>query len=179
MAHITVVLPEQSIHIHAQRELAFEMVSAIGGSMPNGKSGSNSKPTILKEEESRMFVEFKTPMKLGPFSMTWKSREWVTPVKPESIDFEMVPGSGIVNGGLRQLSDRFEFEQQGNCTVLKYKSRFGIRWSVGGWILGKFLFAPMIKSHMNEHLHEVKEMVESRAVRSRIYPQLPCSEENN
>ena len=88
----------------------------------------------------------------------------------------MVPAHGIITGGLRQLTDGFELEKQGNCTVLTYKSRFGIRWSVGGWLLGKVLIGPIIKKHMIAHLGEVKEMIENRARRSRVYPQLPCDE---
>jgi len=38
------------------------------------------------------------------------------------------------------------------------------------------LFGPIIKSHMIEHLGEVKEMIESRAKNSHIYPQLDCEE---
>ena len=122
-----------------------------------------------------MLVEFTTPVKLGPVSMTWKSIEWVIPIKPTSIDFELVPAGGVLAGGFRQLSDRFEFENEGNCTRMIYKSRFGIRWSVGGWLFGKLLIGPIIKSHMIEHLGEVKELVENRAKRSRIYPQKDCT----
>ena len=181
MAHIPIDLPEQSVHIHAQRELVFEIVSAMGGSA--GKSASesgesHSKPSskVLEQEETRMLVEFTTPLKIGVASVLWKSNVWVTQKMPESIDFELVQSGGLISGGLRQLSDRFEFHQQGNCTVLTYKSRFGIRWSFGGWLIGKAVFAPIIKSHMAIHLSEVKEMIENRARRSRVYPQLACSE---
>jgi hypothetical protein len=174
VAHIPIDLPEQSVHIHAQRELAFEMISAIGE--PNGGSAAGDVPVVLEQEGDRMLVQFKTPLKLGPISTMWATVEWVTPNVPSAINFELVSDSGIISGGLRELIDRFEFEEQGNCTVLRYKSRFGIRWSVGGWLLGKLLFGPIIKSHMIEHLAEIKEMVENRAKRSHIYPQHECSE---
>ncbi len=172
MAHIPIDLPDQSIHIHAQRELAFEVLSAFGMGAKNGGPSN----VVLREDGQRKLIEFHVPMKFGPMSTTWISTEWVTPEKPGSIDFEMIPAHGVVKGGLRELKDRFVLEAQGNCTVMTYKSRFGIRWSVGGWVLGKVLFGPMLKKHMIEHLGEVKEMIENRASRSRVYPQLPCDE---
>lgn len=178
MAHIPIDLPDQSVHIHADRELAFEMVSALGsGPTSSNCNDGSSRPMskVLEKRDDRMLVEFATPLKLGPLSTTWISTEWVTPMTPTSIDFELVPARGVVAGGLQQLSDRFEFEQEGNCTRLRYKSRIGIRWSVGGWLLGKVLIGPFIKSHMVEHLGEVKELVENRAKRSRIYPQKDCT----
>lgn len=181
MAHITINLPDQTIHIHAQRELVFEMVSTLGNSA-NGKkeSRSHGSPTtpavkIIATSGNRQLVEFHTPLKIGPLSTTWKTTEWVTPNAPSSIDFDLLPDKGPIGGGLRQLNDRFEFDAVGNCTELTYKSRFGIRWSIGGWILGKLVFGPIIRSHMVTHLTELKLTVENRAKRSRLYPQLDCS----
>ena len=172
MTHIPIDLPDQSVHIHAQRSLAFELVSALGTSGRNGGPSSR----VLEVDGNRMLVEFHTPLKLGPLNMTWKSVEWVTPDKPQSIDFELVPVGGIITGGLQQLTDHFELEKKGNCTVLTYRSRFGICWSIGGWLLGKVLIGPIIKKHMVQHLGDLKEMIENRASRSRLYPQLPCEE---
>lgn len=186
MAHIPIDLPDQSVHINAQRELAFEVISSFGAgagaSSSNGMAGGSGSGSgsqrpmsvVLEEDGSRMLVEFRSNLKFGPVSGTWKTTEWVSPEKPNSIDFELVPSSGIMSGGLRQLNDRFDFQEKGNCTVLTYKSRFGIRWSVGGWLLGKILIGPIIKKHMIEHLVEVKTMIESRASRSRLYPQVAC-----
>ena len=181
MAHIPIDLPDQSVHIHAQRDLAFEVISSFGnggnGGPANGNGGSQRPMSVvLKEDGSRMLVEFQSNIKFGLISTTWKTTEWVSPAKPTSIAFELVPASGIMAGGLRQLTDRFDFHEKGNCTVLTYKSRFGMRWSVGGWLLGKMLIGPIIKKHMIEHLGEVKIMIESRASRSRLYPQLDCDE---
>lgn len=178
MAHIPISLPDQSIHIHAQRELAFQMVSALGISEEDRANGNSKKgPTIkvIAANGNRQLVEFRTPLKLGPLNTSWKTTEWVTPHSPVSIDFDLLPDSGLVAGGLRELHDRFDFEQAGNCTVLNYQSQFGIRWSVGGWLLGKLVFRPIIKKHMIQHLTEVKQLIENRARRSRIYPQLACS----
>ena len=179
MAHIPIDLPNQSVHIHAQRELAFEVISSFGaGGMAAGPAAGKDGPAsvVLEEERDRMLVEFRSRVNIGPISTTWKTTEWVSPNRPESISFELVPDSGIIKGGLRQLTDRFDFEEQGNCTVLTYRSRFGIRWSVGGWLLGKALIGPVIKKHMIEHLATVKETIESRAKRSRLYPHLECDE---
>lgn len=172
MAHIPIDLPTQSVHIHAQRDLAFEVIAGMGTGGANGDSPN----VVLEKNGNRMLVEFHTPLKIGPFSTTWKSTEWVTPSKPDSIDFDLVPTNGIINGGLRQLTDRFEFAESGNCTELAYKSRFGIRWSIGGWLLGKAVFGPIMKKHMIEHLGDVKGIIENRASRSRLYPQLECDQ---
>jgi hypothetical protein len=175
VAHIPIDLPNQSVHIHADRELAFEMVSALGTGTGQGGVSLQPMSKVIEKHEDRMLVEFTTPLKLWPISVTWKSTEWVTSKKPTSIDFELVPARGIVRGALRQLSDHFEFEKEGNCTRMTYRSRFGMRWSIGGWVLGKVLIGPIIKDHMVEHLGEVKELVENRARRSRIYPQTDCT----
>jgi len=175
VAHIPIDLPDQSVHIHAQRELAFEVISSFGtGGSGRGSQGPMS--VVLEEAGDRMLVEFRSRIKFGPISTTWKTTEWVSPQKPVSIGFELVPDQGVLVGGLRQLTDLFEFEKDGNCTVLTYKSRFGIRWSVGGWLLGKVLIGPIIKKHMAQHLAEVKEMIENRARRSRLYPQVACDQ---
>ncbi len=183
MAHIPIDLPDQSIHIHAQRELAFEVISSFGGNGGRLDGGSgvgsvNPKPmsVVLAEDGARMLVEFNSRVKVGPIVTTWKTIEWVSPDKPESISFELVPDRGIIAGGLRQLTDRFDFIKQGDCTLLTYRSSFGIRWSVGGWLVGKIIIGPIIKKHMVEHLVEVKVVIENRARRSRVYPQRECSE---
>lgn len=183
MAHIPIDLPDQSIHIHAQRELAFEVVAALGpteekrGQGGSAKSKLDSAPAvkIIATNSDRQLVEFNTPLKLGPVRKTWKTTEWVSPMPPLSIDFNLLPDRGFIAGGLRELVDRFEFEDEGGCTVLTYKSRFGIRWSIGGWVLGKVLFGPVIRNHMIDHLAEVKVLVENRAKRSRIYPLRDCT----
>lgn len=183
MTHIPIDLPDQAVHIHAQRELAFEVISSFGGTGNGMQGGSasgamNHKPgsVVLAEDGSRMLVEFNTLVKVGPFAATWKTTEWVSPDKPESIGFELVPDRGIIAGGLRQLTDHFDFEKQGDCMLLTYRSRFGIRWSFAGWLLGKVVISPIIKKHMVEHLVEVKAVIENRARRSRVYPQRECSE---
>ncbi|MBT3554861.1 MAG: hypothetical protein HN926_01730 [Chloroflexi bacterium] len=180
MAHIPINLSDQSIHIHAQRPLAFEMVSVlgVGGGVPQASNaGSTPSIKVLATNGDRQLVEFHTPLKAGPWQMNWKTTEWVAVKHPTSIDFELLPSGGILAGGLRQLTDRLEFVAQGNCTELIYKSRFGIRWSIGGWLVGKILVAPIIKSHMLEHLEDLKVKIENRARRSRLYPQLPCKED--
>ena len=180
MAHIPIKLPDQSIHIHAQRPLAFEMVSALGvvsGAPQSSNTATTPSIKVLATNGDRQLVEFHTPLKLGVFKTNWNTTEWVSPKSPTSIDFELLPSDGLLAGGLQQLTDRFEFVAKGNCTELIYKSRFGVRWSIGGWLVGKILVAPIIKSHMIEHLEELKVKIENRARRSRVYPQLPCAED--
>jgi hypothetical protein len=122
-----------------------------------------------------MLVEFNSPVKIGPgMNTVFKTTEWVTMSEPEQINFRLVPGRGPITGGLRDLSDRFVFDDHGSCTVLTYESAFAIRWSVFGWVLGKMFFARYLKDHMIKHLAEVKTIVEARAGRSKVYPQAAC-----
>ena len=83
----------------------------------------------------------------------------------------------IYEGPLPLLRDRFTLEAQGNCTLYRYESTFGVRGWVLGWVLGVLYVKPMMKRFMRRHLIELKETIEARAKRSRVYPQLPCTEE--
>lgn len=178
MAHIPIDLPEQSVHVHAQRELAFEVMTSFGAGGGGMGPGEGGPPTVvIQDDGDSMLVEFRTALKFGPIATTWMTTERVTPARPVSIDFKLVPAHGIVTGGLRELNDQITFEKRGNCTLITYKSRFGIRWSIGGWLLGKVVIVPIIRKHMIEHLSEVKAMIEDRASKSRVHPQLACDED--
>ena len=93
MTHIPIDLPSQSVHIHAQRELAFEVISSFGaGGTAGGPAAGKPGPAnvVLEEERDRMLVEFRSRVNIGPLSTTWKTTEWVSPNRPESISFELV-----------------------------------------------------------------------------------------
>jgi len=131
---------------------------------------------VLEDEGTRKFVEFTTPISLG-FGMhrNWVTTEWVDLHEPESIDFNLVPGNGPITGGLKLLNDRFELRDQGSCTEFTYHSKFGIRWSVFGWALGKIFLRKLMHKFMREHLIELKVMIEARAELSRVHPQIACT----
>ncbi len=162
-------LQPAEVHIHADRRLAFQVVTAFGAAM--SENGAPP-PQVLQDEGDRKLVAFSTPVMLLGMSKTFPTTEWLTMREPEQIDFSLVPGNGPITGGLKMLEDRFTFEDRSGCTLMRYESTFAIRWSWPGWLLGKLLFAPAIKSHMRHHLDDVKMMIEERAKRSRVYPQL-------
>lgn len=157
------------IHIHADRRLVFQVVTAFGAAMSEGRAPG---PQVLQDEGDRKLVAFSTPVKVLGMVKIFPTNEWVKMTEPEQVQFDLVPGQGPITGGLKLLSDRFTFEDREGCTLMRYHSKFAIRWSWPGWILGKLLFAPLIKSHMRHHLAELKEMAEERAGRSRAFPQV-------
>lgn len=164
-----IFLPQAQIHIHADRRLVFQVVTAFGAGM--AESGMPV-PKVLQDEGDRKLVAFSTPLKMPGYTKIFPTNEWVTMKEPEQIDFNLVPGNGPIVGGLKLLADRFTFEDREGCTLMRYDSKFAIRWSWPGWILGKLLFAPVIRSHMHHHLDELKVMIEERAKRSRVFPQV-------
>ncbi len=168
-----IVLPPAEIHVHSDRRLAFQVLTAFG----SGDSETGiPRPKVLEDRGDRKLVAFHTPIKLLGRSIVFPTNEWVTLNEPEQIDFRLVPGTGPITGGLKLLEDRFTLEDRKGCTLLRYESTFGIRWSWPGWILGKLLFAPVLRSFMQEHLDEVKITIEDRAKRSRVFPQVEsCS----
>ena len=172
MATIPIRIPSETIHVNADRRVVFQVLTAFGASMGEGRPSNR----VLEDQGTRKFVEFTTPIALG-FGMhkNWITTEWVDLHEPEAIDFNLVPGSGPITGGLKLLSDRFELADLGSCTEFTYHSRFGIRWSIFGWILGKFYVKNFLQKHMREHLSEAKMAIEARAERSRVHPQLACT----
>ncbi len=169
-------LPPAEIHIHADRRLAFQVVTAFGAAMSDeGVPG----PKVLRDEGNRKLVAFSTPIKLFGMRKVFPTNEWVTLREPEEVQFDLVPGNGPIVGGLKLLADRFTFEDREGCTLLRYDSRFAIRWSWPGWILGKLLFAPILRSLMRNHLDELKVLIEERASRSRAFPQVESCPDMN
>jgi hypothetical protein len=165
-----IVVEPAQIHIHADRRLAFQVLTAFDVVTPGEQAAPA--PRILQDEGDRKLVAFSTPIKMLGMTKVFPTTEWVSMQEPEQIDFSMVPGKGVIVGGLKLLQDRFTLEDRSGCTLLRYDSTFGIRWSWPGWILGKLLFERVMRSTMNHHLKEVKVMIEERAKRSRMFPQV-------
>ena len=173
MAVKPIRLEPEEIHVHADRRLAFEVLTAFGAK--TAEPGHST--TVLQDEGSKKLVEFHTPVALGFGRVgVFKTVEWVVMYPPELITFDLVPAKGLVSGALRLLDDRFVFTDSGGCTVLRYESTFGLRWSWIGQLLGYALIAPIMRRHMREHLESMKETIEARARRSRKYPQVECAE---
>ena len=152
--------------IHADRRLAFQVVTAFGAS--SGSEGASTR--ILKDEGGRLLVEFLTETKqLFGRRKVYKTVEWVTKHEPDRIDFEGVEGP------LAILRDSFTFLPDGGCAVFRYESEFAVRWWVLGWIVGIAYVRPMLRRFMVGHVKKLKETIEERARRSKVYPQVPCS----
>ena len=104
------------VHIHADRRLAFQVLTAFGGQQDDGSSS-----TVLQDAGDRKLVEFHslmpTPRDGGRF---YRTVEWVTLREPEEIRFEGVEGP------LDLLHDRFLLRDVGGCTLFRYESTFGL-----------------------------------------------------
>lgn len=152
------------IHIHADRRLAFQVVTAYGARQPDGSSSE-----VLREEGGRKLVEFNTlmPTWRGGKKM-YRTVEWVTHHEPQAVDFQGVEGP------LEFLRDRFVFEDVGGCTMFRYESTFGLKRWILGWLMGRFYVKPILGAFMREHAYRLKETIEERARQSRIFPYREC-----
>ena len=168
MSSIPIRLPPVEVHVHADRRLAFQVITAFD--IPAKGDGPSSR--VLSREEDRLLVEFNSPIRglLGGRKV-YRTVERVTLHEPERIDFEGVKGP------LSLLSDRFTLEQEGGCTRFRYESKFGVRGWVIGWLIGMLYVRPKLGRFMREHTAEMKETIEARAERSRMFPQQPCQME--
>ena len=166
MSPINIRIPAMDVHIHANRRLAFEVITAFGASA----DGDGPSTKVLSRSEDGLLVEFLTPVRglLGGHKV-YRTVERVTLHEPEAIDFQGVEGP------LPYLHARFTLEENGGCARLRYESEFGVRGWVGGWLVGMLYVRPKMKRFIQEHLEEMKETIEARAQRSRKYPQQPCA----
>lgn len=152
------------LHIHADRRLAFQVLSAFGASQPGGGSSR-----VLRDEGGRKLVEFHTPIAVGSARTTLlRTVEWVTLHEPEAIDFEKVEGP------LHLLRDRFILDEVDRCTRFRYESTFGVKGGLLGWLVGQLRVKPVLGAFMRRHAQELKQTIEERARRSRLFPFHPC-----
>jgi hypothetical protein len=124
---IPVTLTPVEVHINAQRELVFQYLTAFGAAGP----GRERSAIVLEDHGNRKLIEFHSRVK-GLLGRTKRvtTVEWVTLNEPASIDFEGVKGP------LSLLRDRFELEDHGSCTVLRYSSTIGVPGGILGWPAG-------------------------------------------
>ena len=149
-------------HFHADRHLAFQVLTAFGTKESDGPSSR-----LLKDEGDRKLVEFVTSTGKGDKTVT--TQEWVTLDEPGEIRF-----SGV-KGPLQLLEDRFTLEDDNGCTNFRYESTIGVRGSWWGWLIARFYAKPIVERLMRTHLPEMKEAVENRAKKSILYPQSNCA----
>ena len=164
---IPITVPPLKVHLHADRRLVYQVVTAFGG--PSFEEGAST--TVLDRDGERLLVQFDTPAKdfLGR-RKTYRTVEWVSAREPDLIEFDGVEGP------LPLLHDRFVLAEAGKCTNLIYESEFGVRGGVIGWIFGKLIVMRLMRRMMREHMAELKRSVETRSERSRVYPHPICDE---
>ena len=152
-------------HIHADRRLVFQVLTAFGASQSDGGSS-----TVLRDEGHRKLVEFRSliPTAAGSKQMV-RTVEWVTLHEPEAIDFEGVEGP------LDLLRDRFVLDDVAGCTRFRYESTFGLKGWIVGWLAARFRVKPLLGRFMREHTRQLKAIIEARAKRSRVFPYRPCA----
>lgn len=168
---IPVWLPPLEVHVHADRRLAFQVITAFGVSQ--GLAGSRSRVLGQDEDGSRL-VEFHTSAEgWAGRQKVYRTVERVTLVEAEQVEFEGVEGP------LTLLHDRFLFQSEGNCTRLRYESRVGLRGWWLGWLVARYYARPRLERLMRAHLEEMKEAVEARARRGKVYPQMACKQEES
>ena len=151
-------------HIHADRRLAFQVLTAFGVRQEDGSSSM-----VLKAEGDRKLVEFHSVIptfrhgqKRG--QKMYRTVEWVTLLEPEEIRFEGVEGP------VDLLQDRFVLQNLDGCTLFRYESTIGIKGGFAGWLKGQILVRPTLSRFMRDHSHRLKETIEARAKNSRLYP---------
>jgi hypothetical protein len=162
---IPIQLRSAEIHIHADRRLAFEVITAFGakGQPSHGRS------TVLERQGDQLLVEFHTLVR-GPLGRrkVYRTVERVALRPPETVEFEGVEGP------IRLLRDRLVLVDEDGCTRLRYESQIGLGWGPMGWLAGRIMVQPVMQKFMRQHLVEMKETIEARAKKSRLYPQRAC-----
>lgn len=156
------------VHIHADRRLAFQVLTAFGAATQ--ADGASSR--VLSQENGRLLVEFHTRVHtLFGWRKDYRTVEYVTLHEPELVEFD------TVEGPFAMMYERFTLQDDGGCTLLRYDGRFGLPGWLGGWILGVVYVRPLLNRFMRRHIMDMKEAMESRARRSRAFPQQPCATE--
>ena len=165
---IPIRVSTEEIHVQADRRLAFQVLTAWGAAGPDGKRTSK----VLEKSGDRLLVEFHTSVNmLFGLKTVQRTVEWVTLDEPGHIDFEGVQGP------LPVLLCRWSLEEWGDCLRFKYDATVALHGSILGWIFGILYVRPTLRRMMREHLAELKETIEARAARSRMFPQKPCPAE--
>ena len=158
---LPVKLETQEEHFHADRRLAFQVLTAFGR-----KDTPDASSLVLKDEGARRLVEFRADRGKGKTTIT---NEWVTLDEPGEVRFSSVKGP------LQLLEDRFTLDDDNGCTNFRYESTIGVRGWLFGWLIARFYAKPIVEGMMRSHVPEMKVAVEQRAKRSSLYPQTDCT----
>jgi hypothetical protein len=161
---IPIRLASVELHMHADRRLAFQVLTAFGARQEDGSSS-----TVLRDEGNRKLVEFRSLIPTPRDTQKiYRTIEWVILHEPDEIRFEGVEGP------LDLLRDCFLLRDVSGCTLFRYESTVGLKGGLAGWLRGQFLVRPVLRRFMREHSLKLKETIEARARQSRIYPYREC-----
>jgi hypothetical protein len=162
---IPIRVPTAEVHVHADRRLAFQVLTSWGVPRPDSRGLSK----VLEKSGDRVLCEFHTPVKaFGVLKWMQRTVEWVTAVEPERIEFQ------AVKAPLPILLCSWSLAEWGDCCLFTYDATIALHGSLLGWIFGVLFVRPMFGHMMQEHLAELRETIEARAARSRVFPQQPC-----
>ena len=147
-------------HIHADRRLAFQVLTAFGARQADGGSSR-----VVKAENGRVLVEFHQVVGKRLVNTV----EWVITKPPEEVRFLGVQGP------LKLLEDRFLLADLQGCTQFSYESTIGVAGSIAGWLVARLYVKRIMERFMAEHAEKLKQAVEERARHSMVFPFLGCS----
>jgi len=164
MGVVAIELRDEAAHICADRRLAFQVLTAFGAKTADGSSSE-----VLRDDGDVKLVRFITPLKLLIRERRLVTEETVTLNAPREIGFELERAFGLLTP-MKLLRERFVLDEVGGCCRLTYKSRFGLCFGRVGWLVGMALVRFIMQSFMKSHLAELKETIEAKAKRSRVYP---------
>ena len=120
---IPVRLTPLEVHIHADRRLAFQVITAFGAAQAGDASSR-----VLSQENGRLLVEFHTAGN-GLFGRrkVYHTVEWVSAQEPERIDFD------TVKGPLTMMRDHIILEEQGGARsfATRASADCGAGWPAG------------------------------------------------
>jgi len=162
---IPITVRPVEVTIHSDRRLACEVLTAWGTT----KVGDKPAARVMREQDKGQLIEFHTPiMSMLGVNYVARTLERVVVTEPKHISFEGV--EGIVP----RMICQFHIDEWGDCTRFRYETEFAIHGSVFGWIFGVTFVRLAMHSMMKKHSLEIKETIEKRASRSRVYPQKDC-----
>ncbi len=162
--NVHIRVPTAEVHVHADRRLAFQLLTSWGVTGPGGALRSK----VLEKTDDRVLCEFYTPIKAMGLKWVQKTVEWVTTEEPQLIEFE------AIKAPLPVLLCKWSLDEWGGCTKFKYDATIALHGSIFGWVFGMLFIRPMFHRMMKEHLNELRETIEARSARSRVFPQQPC-----
>ncbi len=166
MSVIPIRLKPISMHVNADRRLAFQVLTAFGAAA--GEEGAASR--VVSREGDRLLVEFHTPGRglLGR-ERVFRTLERVSLREPDLIEFDGVEGP------LALLHERIILEADDGCTLVPHESTFGLRGWLLGWAVGALVIRFVLARLLRDHGDELRQAIEDRASRSRVFPRGSCA----